>query len=131
MVPATKPGPPPTSPSARNGTPRPPPTTTNSPAKNAIASQGWMILGTGTDRKSTRLNSSHLVISYAVFCLKKNNLQHSRGARVGVDLPGRRVVPGRPAVLQKALRAGDSGHRFHFFGPHRHRIPETSRRSTF
>src|SRR5256885_6805231 len=24
------------------------------------------------DRKSTRLNSSHLVISYAVFCLKKN-----------------------------------------------------------
>src|SRR5205807_7401226 len=25
----------------------------------------------GADRKSTRLNSSHLVISYAVFCLKK------------------------------------------------------------
>src|SRR5256885_11605954 len=25
----------------------------------------------GPDRKSTRLNSSHLVISYAVFCLKK------------------------------------------------------------
>src|SRR5256885_12849920 len=29
----------------------------------------------GTDRKSTRLNSSHLVISYAVFCLKKKNNQ--------------------------------------------------------
>src|SRR5918995_7260456 len=29
----------------------------------------------GADRKSTRLNSSHLVISYAVFCLKKNNGQ--------------------------------------------------------
>src|SRR5256885_8204301 len=28
-------------------------------------------LPTGPDRKSTRLNSSHLVISYAVFCLKK------------------------------------------------------------
>src|SRR5256885_12634206 len=27
------------------------------------------------DRKSTRLNSSHLVISYAVFCLKKKNRQ--------------------------------------------------------
>src|SRR5256885_13191662 len=27
--------------------------------------------GTDEDRKSTRLNSSHLVISYAVFCLKK------------------------------------------------------------
>src|SRR5256885_11783367 len=26
------------------------------------------------DRKSTRLNSSHLVISYAVFCLKKKQL---------------------------------------------------------
>src|SRR5256885_11045227 len=32
-----------------------------------------------TDRKSTRLNSSHLVISYAVFCLKKkNNLRDQR-----------------------------------------------------
>src|SRR5256885_11985794 len=29
------------------------------------------------DRKSTRLNSSHLVISYAVFCLKKKNLHIS------------------------------------------------------
>src|SRR5256885_7453559 len=29
------------------------------------------------DRKSTRLNSSHLVISYAVFCLKKKN-DHTR-----------------------------------------------------
>src|SRR5256885_10024853 len=27
-----------------------------------------------TDRKSTRLNSSHLVISHAVFCLKKNKV---------------------------------------------------------
>src|SRR5256885_7381073 len=27
-----------------------------------------------SDRKSTRLNSSHLVISYAVFCLKKKNI---------------------------------------------------------
>src|SRR5256885_11616418 len=29
------------------------------------------------DRKSTRLNSSHLVISYAVFCLKKKNMPQS------------------------------------------------------
>src|SRR2546426_1396213 len=28
------------------------------------------------DRKSTRLNSSHLVISYAVFCLKKKKNKH-------------------------------------------------------
>src|SRR5205807_9175747 len=30
------------------------------------------------DRKSTRLNSSHLVISYAVFCLKKKNNNNNR-----------------------------------------------------
>src|SRR5256885_9895845 len=30
------------------------------------------------DRKSTRLNSSHLVISYAVFCLKKKKFTHRR-----------------------------------------------------
>src|SRR5256885_13096657 len=34
-----------------------------------------LALGSG-DRKSTRLNSSHLVISYAVFCLKKKNNGH-------------------------------------------------------
>src|SRR5205807_10368004 len=33
----------------------------------ASISSAWIFL----DRKSTRLNSSHLVISYAVFCLKK------------------------------------------------------------
>src|SRR5256885_3577197 len=31
-----------------------------------------------TDRKSTRLNSSHLVISYAVFCLKKKKTHSTR-----------------------------------------------------
>src|ERR1022692_1634092 len=38
-----------------------------------------------SDRKSTRLNSSHLVISYAVFCLKKKkkkNEQHTQRKRV-------------------------------------------------
>src|SRR2546426_7263276 len=33
------------------------------------------------DRKSTRLNSSHLVISYAVFCLKKKNRTGLRTVR--------------------------------------------------
>src|ERR1035441_10956743 len=33
------------------------------------------------DRKSTRLNSSHLGISYAVFCLKKNKPQLTRVGR--------------------------------------------------
>src|SRR2546426_1279756 len=31
-----------------------------------------------SDRKSTRLNSSHLVISYAVFCLKKKKKRQKR-----------------------------------------------------
>src|SRR2546430_3162171 len=34
-----------------------------------------------TDRKSTRLNSSHSQISYAVFCLKKKNNSHHEGPR--------------------------------------------------
>src|SRR2546426_6263016 len=33
--------------------------------------------GSDQDRKSTRLNSSHLVISYAVFCLKKKKKQNN------------------------------------------------------
>src|SRR5256885_7666080 len=41
------------------------------------------------DRKSTRLNSSHLVISYAVFCLKKKSaMRHpswSMGPKVTID----------------------------------------------
>src|SRR2546426_3185299 len=43
-----------------------------------------------TDRKSTRLNSSHLVISYAVFCLKKK-----KGHRQGKE--GRRLQRSRSA----------------------------------
>src|SRR2546427_1738187 len=40
------------------------------------------------DRKSTRLNSSHSQISYAVFCLKKQNAPLHRGSHVlaGVDV---------------------------------------------
>src|ERR1022692_5064375 len=37
--------------------------------------RGWRA-GAG-DRKSTRLNSSHLVISYAVFCLKKKKKKYT------------------------------------------------------
>src|SRR5256885_6478088 len=36
------------------------------------------------DRKSTRLNSSHLVISYAVFCLKKNSTNSSCTSDVSI-----------------------------------------------
>src|SRR6266480_7104791 len=35
----------------------------------------WLVSSTRIDRKSTRLNSSHMSISYAVFCLKKKKNQ--------------------------------------------------------
>src|SRR5256885_8805129 len=45
--------------------------------RRLVAHQQGEAVGEGygrrRDRKSTRLNSSHLVISYAVFCLKKKN----------------------------------------------------------
>src|SRR5438034_6357233 len=40
---------------------------------------------TDTDRKSTRLNSSHTVISYAVFCLKKKKRTHSTSSALAVQ----------------------------------------------
>src|SRR5436190_13435484 len=43
------------------------------------------------DRKSTRLNSSHTVISYAVFCLKKKK-------RLRTDRPSRRNSPPDPPL---------------------------------
>src|SRR3989454_6627443 len=47
-------------------------------APHEAAVPGWPMhrevhAALAADRKSTRLNSSHLVISYAVFCLKKKN----------------------------------------------------------
>src|SRR5256885_6743840 len=39
------------------------------------------------DRKSTRLNSSHLVISYAVFCLKKKNSIHTHAENSNRAVP--------------------------------------------
>src|SRR5438552_14894456 len=52
-----------------------------------------------TDRKSTRLNSSHQIISYAVFCLKKKN-HISQRAEPPIPsgqfpLPGRSLSPAR------------------------------------
>src|SRR3712207_8612078 len=41
---------------------------------DVVGIEGELLLGSAeTDRKSTRLNSSHANISYAVFCLKKKD----------------------------------------------------------
>src|SRR2546426_11353922 len=47
------------------------PVTREQAAGAALARGARAAFGRAEDRKSTRLNSSHLVISYAVFCLKK------------------------------------------------------------
>src|SRR6516165_11457519 len=54
----------------------------------------WMVIG---DRKSTRLNSSHSQISYAVFCLKKKietnkNVDAKRVTIHGVSRLGKTVM---------------------------------------
>src|SRR5438034_4820725 len=59
-------------------------TTFNASASYTIAQQHLAqiisVTGFNLDRKSTRLNSSHTVISYAVFCLKKKKTQVSATA---------------------------------------------------
>src|SRR3712207_8754646 len=40
--------------------------------------------GSARDRKSTRLNSSHANISYAVFCLKKKKITHGSDVRTDI-----------------------------------------------
>src|SRR6476660_10179198 len=42
--------------------------------------QRTLLIGDAADRKSTRLNSSHQIISYAVFCLKKKKTSASEVA---------------------------------------------------
>src|SRR5258705_6397502 len=49
--------------------------------------RGW-----ARDRKSTRLNSSHLGISYAVFCLKKKKKESCRNVYVGIGRVGDKGV---------------------------------------
>src|SRR5256885_12790218 len=61
----------------------------------------------GQDRKSTRLNSSHLVISYAVFCLKKKD----RLTCIDCISPLRDSItnmPKQPSCLEVTINAIDS-----------------------
>src|SRR5438445_9062342 len=57
------------------------PTTADDPGNLDRSGRTCPLLQAGGDRKSTRLNSSHANISYAVFCLKKKNkitkIQHT------------------------------------------------------
>src|SRR5256885_5572434 len=55
----------------------------NTLARKALAGTSFESVGPKLDRKSTRLNSSHLVISYAVFCLKKKSQRDPARHRYG------------------------------------------------
>src|SRR5690625_5366102 len=57
--------------------------------------------GPGRDRKSTRLNSSHVALSYAVFCLKKKNLVTAPAVCTSLD-HGVSVVHPPPAHTTNA-----------------------------
>src|SRR3954463_13976817 len=50
-------------------------------SSHTIISYAVFCLEKKRDRKSTRLNSSHTIISYAVLCLKKNRAHRRRPAR--------------------------------------------------
>src|SRR5256885_7757936 len=50
------------------------------------------------DRKSTRLNSSHLVISYAVFCLKKKK-KNQRSNSVALSEPITNTSPHTVSII--------------------------------
>src|SRR5256885_7335507 len=54
------------------------------PSRHAPRRRGThrQLRGGQGDRKSTRLNSSHLVISYAVFCLKKKKKSNTTPSRI-------------------------------------------------
>src|SRR5258708_30580770 len=52
----------------------------------AAARSGALANHYARDRKSTRLNSSHQIISYAVFCLKKNKKQRSKRSSAAITV---------------------------------------------
>src|SRR2546430_13620540 len=56
------------------------------------------------DRKSTRLNSSHSQISYAVFCLKKKKKKHSRRVRSLSEYLTTHMIASRPRPLTCLVR---------------------------
>src|SRR5260221_6316046 len=58
-------------------------------------SEGSGPMGTNGDRKSTRLNSSHTVISYAVFCLKKKILGATADYVIGLPVDESRALLAR------------------------------------
>src|SRR5256885_5433747 len=80
-------------------------------------------VGSWRDRKSTRLNSSHLVISYAVFCLKKKK---GKGQHRGLHARDQQGGAAARAVLVRGPRRR-RGDRLHRLGLLRGRHPRLRR----
>src|SRR3712207_8585879 len=55
------------------------------PAAGALRARRGDRAGRMQDRKSTRLNSSHANISYAVFCLKKKKKKHTKHTKLAIS----------------------------------------------
>src|SRR5438477_8853026 len=66
-------------------------------AQRQLAGDG-QIVALGRDRKSTRLNSSHMSISYAVFCLKKKKRKQAFQRIIHSDGTQRLPVPRAPRI---------------------------------
>src|SRR5256885_10508910 len=62
-------------------------THTTPPARCRLDLERWPPRPCRSDRKSTRLNSSHLVISYAVFCLKKKKQVETVTSALSIPAP--------------------------------------------
>src|SRR5260221_9018491 len=83
--------------------------TSRSAARNELRAisnvypSNWNMLSATQDRKSTRLNSSHTVISYAVFCLKKKKINSEHLKAVYVAFYG----------LMSAVTCGEHRNSYH------------------
>src|SRR5258707_3248867 len=73
-------------------------TPTDEPWFGQLIKRGQRFSTAKLDRKSTRLNSSHANISYAVFCLKKKNLKRNPNVH-GAPYIGRQASYGDPPAL--------------------------------
>src|SRR5260363_85860 len=95
------------------------------PPATSPPSPRWICCPSDEDRKSTRLNSSHQIISYAVFCLKKKKILKSspRSLNVMSRFLGSKVmriyvfsIRILPNILPSCADAGAAaGIRFFFF----------------
>src|SRR5690606_10158505 len=88
----------------------------------AVAAAAGITLTWDEDRKSTRLNSSHVKISYAVFCLKKKNTKNERrNLLLGVERTACQALVGGEAVVRIDTSFGRYREKGRVWGTQAHR----------